>query len=107
MIHVVNPEKLSGKISPFVIKRHLEENGWKPFETKRDDISVYQYFEDNRFEQVTIPNDRELFDFSLAMYHAVRTIAYVEGKPIEQILQTLLNPSCDILVFPIPGYGQY
>lgn len=106
MICVVNIEELSGKIKPSVIKRYLEENGWKLFETKRSDISIYQYFQNDQFEQVTIPNERTLFDYSMAMYDAVRTIAAVEKKPVEQILPTLLSPSRDILVLPMPGRGQ-
>ena len=97
MIYSVNYEELSGRISPFVIKRYLKENGWVPFKTKRDDISVYQYIKDGQFEQVTIPNDRTLFDYSMALYQAVRAVADFEGRPVEQMLLTLLNPHSDII----------
>lgn len=97
MIYSVNYEELSGRINPFVIKRYLKGNGWIPFKIKRDDISVFQYTKDGQFEQVTIPNDRTLFDYSVALYQAVRTIADVEGRPIEQMLLTLLNPHSDII----------
>ena len=97
MVYSVNYEELSGRISPFVIKRYLKENGWVPFKTKRDDISVYQYIKDGQFEQVTIPNDRTLFDYSMALYQAVRAVADFEGRPVEQMLLTLLNPHSDII----------
>ena len=97
MIYSVNYEELSGRINPFVIKRYLKGNGWVPFKTKRDDISVFQYIKDGQFEQVTIPNDRTLFDYSMALYQAVRAVADVEGRPIEQMLLTLLNPHSDIV----------
>lgn len=97
MIYSVNYEELSGQINPFVIKRYLKGNGWLPFIVKRDDISVFQHIKDNRLEQVTIPNDRTLFDYSMALYQAVRTIADVEGRPIEQMLLMLLNPHSDIV----------
>lgn len=98
MIYLVNYEELAGRIDPNVIKRHLKENGWSPFKTKRNDISVFQYVTDTRFEQVTIPNDRTLFDYSFAMYQAVMAIADIEGKPIEQTLLTLLDPHIDAIV---------
>lgn len=97
MIYSVNYEELSGRINPFVIKRYLKGNGWAPFKTKRDDISVFQYIREDQFEQVTIPNDRTLFDYSTALYQAVRAVADVEGMPIEQMLLTLLNPHSDII----------
>ena len=97
MIYSVNYEELSGRINPFVIKRYLKGNGWVPFKTRRDDISVFQYIKDGQFEQVTIPNDRTLFDYSMALYQAVRIVADVEGRPIEQMLLTLLNPHSDIV----------
>ena len=97
MIYSVNYEELSGRINPFVIKRYLKGNGWVPFKTKRNDISIFQYIKDGQFEQVTIPNDRALFDYSMALYQAVRIVADVEGRPIEQMLLTLLNPHSDIV----------
>ena len=49
MIYSVNYEELSGRINPFVIKRYLKGNGWLPFKTKRDDISIFQYTKDGQF----------------------------------------------------------
>lgn len=97
MIYSVNYEELAGQINPFVMKRYLKGNGWVLFKTKRDDISVFQYINDGQFEQVTIPNDRTLFDYSMALYQAVRVMADIERKPIEQMLLTLLNPHSDII----------
>lgn len=105
MIYSVNYEELSGRINPFVIKRYLKAKGWIPFKTNRDDISIFQYIKDGQFEQVTIPNDRTLFDYSMALYQAVKAVADVEGKPIEQMLLTLLNPHSDIIKIRIDNPG--
>ena len=105
MIYSVNYEELSGRINPFVIKRYLKGNGWVPFKTKRNDISIFQYIKDGQFEQVTIPNERALFDYSMALYQAVRIVADVEGRPIEQMLLTLLNPHSDIVKIRIDDPG--
>lgn len=105
MIYSVNYEELAGRVNPFVIKRYLKGNGWVSFKTKRDDISIFQYIEADRFEQVTIPNDRMLFDYSMALYQAIRTVADVEERPIEQMLLTLLNPHSDIVKIRIDDPG--
>lgn len=105
MIYSVNYEELAGRVNPFVIKRYLKGNGWVPFKTKRDDISIFQYTESDRFEQVTIPNDRMLFDYSMALYQAIRAVADVEGRPVEQMLLTLLNPHSDIIKIRIDDPG--
>ena len=97
MIYSVNYKELSGRINPIVFKRYLKETGWKPAPTQRDDISVFKYNKDGLFEQVTIPNVRTLTDYSLSLYLAVRDVANLEGKPIEQVLLTLLNPCSDII----------
>lgn len=97
IIYSVNYEELSEQIDPFVFERYLKRNGWIPFEIKRDDIAIYQYIKDDQFEQVTIPNDRTLFDYSMALYQAVRTVANVEGRPIEEMLLTLLSSHSDIV----------
>lgn len=93
MICFVNCEELSGTVNPLVVEKHLIEHGWTQFKTKRNDISILQYTKGDRFEQVTIPKDRALFDYSWALYDAVKTIADFEGKPIEQVLLAFLNPN--------------
>lgn len=96
MIFNTNLEALASKIPPIVIIQHLESTGWKFFETKRKDIAVYQYTTDAVFEQVTVPLDKHLSDFSYAMYSAAKSIAGIEGKPVEQVILELLNPNADV-----------
>lgn len=98
MFYSINPETLAGEIGYSAIQRYLQENGWKPFKTKRSDISIFQYFEDNQFEQVVIPKDKEISDYAISMYRAVQTIADVEKKPIEEILLKLLEPNSYTLI---------
>lgn len=93
MICFVNCEELSGAVNPFVIEKYLVEHGWTQFKTKRNDISIFQYTKGDRFEQVTIPLDQTLIDYSWALYDTVKTIANVEGRTIEQVLLTFFAPN--------------
>ena len=90
-------EELSGWVNPLVLRRYLEETGWELFSTKREDIAIYRYLKEDPFEQVTIPLDRTLRDYRQAMYLAVQDAAKHGGRPMEQLLLSLLNPSADIL----------
>lgn len=93
MVCFVNREELSGMIDPVAVERYLKEQGWTQFKTKRDDIAIFQYAKDDQFEQVTIPLDRTLSDYSMAMYDMVKTIANFEKKPIEQVLFAFMGPN--------------
>lgn len=90
-MYSVDYEKLFREISPAFFQQYLQENGWTPFKTKREDVSVFQYIQDAQFEQVEIPRDRALFDYESTLYQAVKTVASVEGKTIDQVLWTLLG----------------
>lgn len=98
-------EKRSGQIDPFVLSQYLIKKKWQRYSTRRTDITVFQYIEDGKFEQVIIPNVRTLSDYPLAVYQAVTTIASVEGRSIGQVLETLLNPYADIVKIGIHEAG--
>ena len=97
MIYSINFLDMTEKINPLAVARYLSETNWKQFSSKRNDIKIYQYITGNIFEQVTIPLDRTLRDYNLAMYSAVEKIAFIENKSVEQIMLYLLNPNTDIL----------
>ena len=97
MFHSANYEELSGQMDPFVVRSYLRRTGWVSYQVRRNDISVFQYIKNGRVEQITIPEDRTLSDYSLAMFMVARTIAEVEKRTVRQLLLTLLNPNADIL----------
>ena len=105
MVGFKNFQKFAGRINPFVVKRYLMGNGWKTFEAKRNDVFVLQYFDDKKFEQVVIPNNQTLSDYSMALYQAIKTISDVEGKSVEEILSSLLNPYSDIIKICVDNPG--
>ena len=113
MMYSVDYEKLSGEIDPAFFQQYLQENGWTPFKTKREDVSVFQYIQNDQFEQVDIPCDRALCDYSMELYQAVRVVANVEGKTVDQMLRTLLGLNrekteiqCDSILEDIREQGR-
>lgn len=97
MIYNINYEEMAAGVNPLAFKRYLKETGWTAFQTKREDIAIYQYMRDTVFEQVTIPLDRRLCDYAHAMYTAVKGVASIENRSSEQMLLILLNPYADII----------
>ncbi|MCD7956610.1 MAG: hypothetical protein LUG93_12885 [Lachnospiraceae bacterium] len=97
MIYSVNFLDLSDRINPLAFIKYLKATGWRQFQTKRTDIRVYQIERESDFFQAVVPLDKNLRDYKTAMYHAVKTVADAEQRPIEQMMLYLLNPNTDIL----------
>ena len=71
----------AGKIKPQVLISYILMNKWVEISIKRNDIKIFQYkYENDYFEQIIIPMNNELYDFNLAMYEAIKTLAEVEKK---------------------------
>lgn len=88
----------AGKIKPQVLISYILMNKWVEISIKRNDIKIFQYkYENDYFEQIIIPMNNELYDFNLAMYEAIKTLAEVEKKDIEQFIYFLYNPNVDII----------
>lgn len=97
MIYSINYCDMAEQINPLTFARYLRETGWVEIKRKNTSIQLFQLEKENDFFQITIPTDRALSDYKLAMNHAVETLAIAEGKPMEKILLYLLNPCSDIL----------
>ncbi len=105
MIYSVDFKKMAGKVNPFAFCKYLTQTGWKKFNTKRKEIQVYQKRISQHLFQITMPIDKQLFDYCDAMYAAVQTLASVENKSIESVLLYLLNPNTDILKIRLEREG--
>ena len=97
MIYSVNYIDLTEKISPLAFAKYLKDMGWEQFQSKRQDIKIFQYEKNDVFFQVVIPTEKKLSDYKEAMYKAVVTVAEAEKKSVEQVMLYLLNPNTDIL----------
>lgn len=97
MIYSVNFIDMTLKLDPLAVVKYLIETNWNQYAIKRNDIKIFQYDENNIFEQVTIPLDVNLRDYKNTMYDAICKIAILENKSVEQLMLYLLNPNTDIL----------
>ncbi len=97
MIYSVNFVDMTEKLKPSAVCKYLSETEWEIFETKREDIKIYQYDKNDIFEQITVPLDKSLRDYKRTMYDAVKKIANIENKSVEQLMLFLMNPNTDIL----------
>lgn len=88
---MTNSEKFVSQVNPSALAHYLRGKGWVQFKIRRIDIEIYQYLMDGQLlEQVTIPIDKELFDYSEALYESMQAVAGFEGRSVEEILKDLL-----------------
>jgi len=97
MIYSVNFVDMAEKINYFAFCKYLQNTGWRTIVTKRTSTKIFQIQCNSNLYQITIPIDKSLVDFKIAMYNAVETLALVENKSIEQVMLYLLNPNTDII----------
>lgn len=98
MIYSVNLLDLTEKVNPLSFSKYLRDTGWNHIPRKNDKIRVYQIIaNDGNLFQVTIPIDKTLSDYKIAMYEAIESVAFVEERSPEQVMLFLLNPNTDIL----------
>ena len=71
MIYSVNFIDMTLKLDPLAVVKYLTETNWNQYAIKRNDIKIFQYDENNIFEQVTIPLDVNLRDYKNTMYDAI------------------------------------
>lgn len=81
MIYSVNFIDMTLKLDPLAVVKYLTETNWNQYAIKRNDIKIFQYDENNIFEQVTIPLDVNLRDYKNTMYDAICKNCY-SGKQI-------------------------
>lgn len=97
MIYSVNFLDMTEKLNPFAVCKYLEQTGWISFEFKRNDVKIFQFFQNDSFKQVMVPLEKSFSDYKNVMYDVVQNVADVEGKSVEQVMLYLLNPNTDIL----------
>lgn len=97
MIYSVDFEKMTGKISHVNVVKYLHDLNWKEVPSKRSYLKIFQMELGNHLFQADIPIDRNLRDYSKAMYRAIQNIAESLDKSVEQVVLELLNPLSDII----------
>lgn len=106
MIYSVNLMDLTEKINPLSFAKYLKDTGWKQYPTKRTDIKIFQCIASaGEAFQAMIPMEKMLSDYKSAMYQAIETVAFAEGKAMDQLMLFLLNPNTDILKIRLDRKG--
>lgn len=65
----------------------FETLGWKRFPRKRTDIAIYQYYDNERLLQVTIPLDKALSDYDEAMLNTLKSISDFKRVNLASIIK--------------------
>lgn len=98
MIYSANLTEMAGKINHIDLSKYVSDLNWKKYEGRlKQGIAVYQKTIDNELYQITIPCDRNLYDYDFAMRQVIETLSFTENKSEEQLILELLNPLSDIL----------
>lgn len=98
MIEKPQREELINQLDPNLLAKYLQQNGWKLLKTKKDYIKVLQYFIKGRLDkQVNIPLDRELGDYITSLRNALNTVATVEKRSYEDLLNSLMYYTSDTI----------
>ncbi len=97
MIYVEKYLEMTTSLDIYGICYYLETTNWLNVSFKRKNVKVYQYVDDEIFEQVYVPLNKEFSDYKRIMYETIQTIAKVEKVSFEQVFLFLLNPDNDVL----------
>ena len=76
---------------------YLENANWKPFISKRKDISIYQKIVENKLFQAIIPLKKQLTDYYDVLLAAIKTIAETEKQSVQSIILKIENINSIIL----------
>lgn len=82
--------------------KYLQERYWKLFDLPgKRNFFCYQFENENFFEQIDIPKNKELFDFNKAMLNGCEILSNFEKRDLSEVILDVLNPMADILKFRI------
>ncbi|MCL1996820.1 MAG: hypothetical protein FWG63_11485 [Defluviitaleaceae bacterium] len=104
MVYSANLKQLSAKIGHIEMAKMLKDLGWTEFPTRRNNVKTFQTENDIGFFQIDLPFDKELVDYSKAIYRAAETLAQASNRSLEQTFLNLLNPASDIIHIQIDNF---
>jgi len=90
-------------IRPISVRVYVKARRWKRIANKRENVAVFQTPKQGRYEQLIIPVDKEIDDFSERIIDVVLRIAEFEGRTPTSVINDLLAPNSDTIRFAIEG----
>lgn len=87
------------QIDKYKLIRYLNELGFEKFPTKRENIQIYQKFDEsgNFIEQVTVPLDSKLYGYDRAMKDAFDILCEFTGLNERLLAMEIMFPKSDVL----------
>lgn len=86
------------ELRPDEVQAYLRSRGWSPMADPRDSAVVYASADG---DEVVVPVVRALGDYARRFGELVETLAAVEKRPIQEVLEDLSLPSGDLLAFRV------
>jgi hypothetical protein len=96
------PINLARRVTPQVLRTYAESLGWRQTPNINGKVVVY-HRPDSPAHQVSIPLDDTFDDYAKAVGLAVARLAEYEKQPVGEVLDRLLLPSSDLLLFRDTG----
>ena len=98
MIYSVDFQELCRNISHIDLAKYVTDLNWVAYKGKTANfLKIFQKEYNDNFYQIIIPFNRNLSDYTEAMYKAISVVAITEEKSTEQVILELLNPLSDII----------
>lgn len=98
MIYSVDFLDIVGNINPIELCKYLKDLNWNEFNLNiKSKIKIFQKEKNNELLQVKVPLEKCFNDYNEIMLQTCKTIAYFQGKSLEQTILELLNPLSDII----------
>ena len=93
MIYSVDFQELCRNISHIDLAKYVTDLNWVAYKGKTANfLKIFQKEYNDNFYQIIIPFNRNLSDYTEAMYKAISVVAITEEKSTEQVILELLNP---------------
>lgn len=95
----MNLPALATKVHALDLRAYLAARQWIEYPSRHDYVAIYR-IERN---EVLVPLDKTLADYTQAIVRAAKRIAEVEARSPDQVLRDLLHARTDVLRFALVG----
>lgn len=79
--------KQMAKVQPEYLAHVLQEHGWEESSTAKENVHVWQKFEQRKYQQVSVPFDKADADYEESMISAVYAVYLHDGISLDTLLK--------------------
>ena len=91
-------KKYASSVSLELLESYLKKEGWEQLSFSKP--RFFDCFQNTLCEslfQINVPNSKELDDYDYSFNQALNRLSYYENRDIDDLIQRILNPDCDII----------